>query len=129
MTRPSMNLQDGFLNQVRKEGSEVKVVLLDGSRLSGYVRGFDNFTVILHSHGMQYLLYKHAIAQLIAKKPPRREDHDPREGGGHLSADSGPKDGKEPKEQRKEAPPFNRIDLSGMKGADKPASGGKPDGN
>ena len=112
MTKPSMNLQDGFLNQVRKEGAEVKVVMLDGSRLAGYVRGFDNFTVILHSHGLQHLLYKHAIAQLIAKKPQRKDGpgpHDPDE-----------PEVTEPKTERppKEKAPFNRIDFSGVKDAD-----------
>ena len=109
------------MNQIRKEGTEVKVVMLDGWRLSGYVRGFEIFTVILHSHGMQHLLYKHAIAQLIAKKPPRREGHGPREGGAPAPA-SGPKGGDAPKESPKDQEPFNKMDFSGVKGEDKPVS-------
>lgn len=67
-----MNLQDGFLNQVRKENTEVKMVLLDGSELGGWVRGFDNFTVILASQHSQHLVYKHAIAQVIIPRAPGR---------------------------------------------------------
>ena len=72
MGKPSVNLQDSFLNQIRKEGSEVKIMLTDGSSLTGVVRGFDNFTVILNSKESQHLIYKHAIAQLITKRDARR---------------------------------------------------------
>jgi host factor-I protein len=72
MARASVNLQDSFLNQVRKENSEVKIVLTDGSSLTGVVRGFDNFTVILNSKESQHLIYKHAISQLITKRDARR---------------------------------------------------------
>jgi host factor-I protein len=66
-----MNLQDSYLNQVRKEGIEVKVALCEGTLLRGFVRGFDNFTVVLQVGGIQHLIYKHAIAQIVAKRAPR----------------------------------------------------------
>jgi host factor-I protein len=72
MAKTWVNLQDSFLNQVRKDNSEVKVVLLDGSSLSGTVRGFDNFTLVLHSQGTQHLIYKHAIAQLVTNRNARK---------------------------------------------------------
>ena len=72
MAKPSVNLQDSFLNQVRKEGGEIKIVLTDGTSLIGVVRGFDNFTVILNSKESQHLIYKHAISQLITKRDARR---------------------------------------------------------
>ena len=58
MAKVTVNLQDSFLNQIRKEGSEVKIVLTDGSSLTGVVRGFDNFTVIINSKDSQHLIYK-----------------------------------------------------------------------
>lgn len=72
MARTSMNLQDGFLNQARKDAAEVRLVLVDGSQLVGVVRGFDNFTIILNSQGTQHLIYKHAIAQVVLRGAPRR---------------------------------------------------------
>ncbi|MDR3349470.1 MAG: RNA chaperone Hfq [Acidaminococcales bacterium] len=61
-TSKSINLQDSFLNQVRKENVVVIVYLVNGFQLKGLVRGFDNFTVILENDGRQQLIYKHAIS-------------------------------------------------------------------
>lgn len=125
---PAMNIQDSFLNQIRKDGTEVKIALLDGSSLIGTVRGFDNFTVIINSRTSQHLLYKHAIAQVISRRPGHREN----EGGEQAPRSAGaPASGVErgapasPQALRPAAPPaaqaepkkpdaFNPIDLSGL---------------
>lgn len=73
MSKGNVNLQDSFLNQVRRDNAEVKLALIDGTVLRGNVRGFDNFTIALNVGGMQHLVYKHAIAQLVARRAPRRE--------------------------------------------------------
>ena len=65
MNKPGINLQDGFLNQVRKDSIPVTIYLINGFQLRGLVRGFDNFTVILDSEGKQELVYKHAISTII----------------------------------------------------------------
>lgn len=65
----NLNLQDVFLNQVRKDKSQVTIFLVSGYQLKGIVKGFDNFTVILECEGRQYLIYKHAISTLIPSKP------------------------------------------------------------
>ncbi|MBE3585098.1 RNA chaperone Hfq [Desulfofundulus thermocisternus] len=62
MSKPQINLQDAFLNQVRKENIPVTIFLVNGFQLKGVVRGFDNFTVILESDGKQMMVYKHAIS-------------------------------------------------------------------
>ena len=77
MAKTVLNLQDSFLNQVRKDGTEVKIVMLDGSVLEGFVKGFDNFTVILSSEGKQYLLYKHAVSQVVSSKNARTPQSTP----------------------------------------------------
>ncbi|MEW5952751.1 MAG: RNA chaperone Hfq [Bacillota bacterium] len=64
MTKPQINLQDAFLNQVRKENIPVTIFLVNGFQLKGMVRGFDNFTVILESDGKQLMIYKHAISTI-----------------------------------------------------------------
>ena len=58
------NLQDNFLNQARKDNSLVTVHLMNGFQIKGFVRGFDNFTVIIDSMGRQQLIYKHAISTI-----------------------------------------------------------------
>ena len=64
MTKPQINLQDAFLNQVRKENIPVTIFLVNGFQLKGMVKGFDNFTVILESDGKQLMVYKHAISTI-----------------------------------------------------------------
>ena len=67
--KTAVNLQDIFLNQVRKDKSSVTIFLTNGFQLKGMVKGFDNFTVILDSDGKQQLVYKHAISTIIPIKP------------------------------------------------------------
>lgn len=67
--KQSINIQDTFLNQLRKEGIFVTVFLLNGFQLKGKVKGFDNFTVLLDSEGKQQLIFKHAISTFAPSKP------------------------------------------------------------
>ncbi|QNT72007.1 RNA chaperone Hfq [Bacillus licheniformis] len=64
----SINIQDQFLNQIRKENTFVTVFLLNGFQLRGQVKGFDNFTVLIESEGKQQLIYKHAISTFAPQK-------------------------------------------------------------
>ncbi|GAV23636.1 RNA chaperone Hfq [Carboxydothermus pertinax] len=68
MTKNQLNLQDAFLNQVRKENVGVTIFLINGFQLKGFVKGFDNFTVILESEGKQHMIYKHAISTIVPQK-------------------------------------------------------------
>jgi host factor-I protein len=63
-----INIQDQFLNQLRREGVHVTVFLLNGFQLRGQVKGFDNFTVLFESEGKQQLVYKHAISTFSPQK-------------------------------------------------------------
>jgi host factor-I protein len=65
----TQNLQDQFLNQLRKEKSVVTMFLMNGFQLHGVVRGFDGFTVVLDSDGRQQLIYKHAISTVVPPRP------------------------------------------------------------
>lgn len=93
MSKAAMNLQDSFLNQVRRENAEVKVLLVNGTVLRGIVKGFDNFTLILNNRNGQHLVYKHAIAQLVSHRPqgsrPPGDDHTSMGELGESLADSG----------------------------------------
>ena len=64
----TVNLQDVFLNQSRKEKIPVTIFLTNGFQFRGIVRGFDNFTIVLESDGKQNLVYKHAISTLVPSK-------------------------------------------------------------
>lgn len=68
MLKNNINLQDVFLNQVRKEHIPVTVYLTNGFQLKGSVKGFDNFTVVLDTEGKQQLVYKHAISTISPMK-------------------------------------------------------------
>ena len=66
MNKGQMNLQDVFLNQVRKEHIPLTIYLIGGVQLKGLVKGFDPFTVMLDSPGKPtQLVYKHAIASVV----------------------------------------------------------------
>jgi host factor-I protein len=66
----AINLQDMFLNQVRKEGIGVTIYLTNSVQLRGQVRGFDAFTVLLDAPGKPtQLVYKHAVASIVPAKP------------------------------------------------------------
>ena len=69
MTKTQINLQDGFLNQIRKENIPVTIYLVNGFQLKGLVKGFDNFTVILENDGKQMLVYKHALSTITPFRP------------------------------------------------------------
>lgn len=68
MGKSQVNLQDIFLNQMRKEKVPVTMYLVNGARLSGTIKGFDNFVILLKQESQQ-LVYKHAISTIIPDRP------------------------------------------------------------
>lgn len=69
MTKHQNNLQDIFLNNARKNKVQVIIYLTNGFQLRGYIKGFDNFTVILDSDNKQILVYKHSITTITPSTP------------------------------------------------------------
>ncbi|WP_202077308.1 RNA chaperone Hfq [Caldalkalibacillus salinus] len=67
--KQSINIQDTFLNQLRKENIPVTVYLLNGFQLRGFIKAFDNFTIVIDSEGKQQLVYKHAISTFTPARP------------------------------------------------------------
>jgi len=90
MSKSQPNLQDMFLNQVRKENATVTIYLTNGVQLRGVVRGFDSFTVLLESPGRPtQIVYKHAMTSIVPMRPVsgftgdlRRDAHPSRQSGG-----------------------------------------------
>ena len=84
MNKSQVNLQDLFLNQVRKENIPVTIYLIGGVQLRGHVRGFDTFTVLLESQGRpNQLVYKSAITSVVPMRPVHLRDaqQEARQGG------------------------------------------------
>jgi host factor-I protein len=81
MSSNKCNLQDYFLNYVRKNKVSVTLFLMNGVKLVGFVGWFDNFCLLLRRDGQSQLVYKHAIstvmpAQAINFQEPGEEDND-----------------------------------------------------
>jgi host factor-I protein len=67
MNKPAsgtINIQDPFFYQLRKDSKTVHVYLVSGKRLTGIIRRFDRYAVVLENHGQEQLVYKHAIASI-----------------------------------------------------------------
>jgi host factor-I protein len=64
-----VNMQEVFLNSLRKNNTFVTVFLLNGFQLKGLIKSYDNYTVLLESDGKQQLIYKHAISTYVPSKP------------------------------------------------------------
>jgi host factor-I protein len=62
-----MNLQDMFLNQIRKEKIVVTIHLINGAMVQGTIKGFDSFSIFLKNEH-QELIYKHAIVSILPQK-------------------------------------------------------------
>ena len=65
MSADKPNLQDTFLNHVRKSKTPVTVFLINGVKLQGIITWFDNFCVLLRREGQSQLIYKHAISTIM----------------------------------------------------------------
>lgn len=76
------NIQDAFLNTVRREKATVTVYLLNGAKLIGRIRSFDKFSVLLESGSQEQLIFKHAISTI---SQTRRTGEDLR---GHVSSET-----------------------------------------
>ena len=71
MAERSQNLQDLFLNTVRKQKISLTIFLINGVKLQGVITWFDNFCVLLRRDGQSQLVYKHAISTIMPGQPSR----------------------------------------------------------
>jgi len=77
----NQNVQDVFLNHIRKNKTPVTVFLINGVKLQGIVTWFDNFSVLLRRDGHTQLVYKHAISTVMPSTPISLFDPTAKEGG------------------------------------------------
>src|SRR5438067_4489132 len=65
---PSQNIQDVYLNTVRREKAPVTVFLISGVKLIGKIKGFDKYSVVLEANNQEQLIFKHAISTVTTAK-------------------------------------------------------------
>jgi host factor-I protein len=75
----AQNIQEAFLNNARKDKTFLTIYLMSGVKLSGRIKSFDKYSVVLEANNQEQLIFKHAISTVVVSKPPHG-------GGGHSSS-------------------------------------------
>ncbi len=68
-SKPAQNIQDTFLNTVRKDKSPITIYLVSGVKLTGKIRSFDKYSVLLENNSQEQLIFKHAISTVVSGRP------------------------------------------------------------
>ena len=69
MDKPAQNIQDSFLNNARKEKGVITLYLLSGVKLSGRIKSFDKYAMVLETNNQEQLIFKHAISTVVMSRP------------------------------------------------------------
>jgi host factor-I protein len=67
-TKPAQNIQDSFLNTARKDKCVITIYLLSGVKLTGRIRSFDKYSVVLETNNQEQLIFKHAISTVVMSR-------------------------------------------------------------
>lgn len=86
MDKPAQNIQDSFLNNARKEKGLVTIYLLSGVKLSGRIKSFDKYSLVLETNNQEQLIFKHAISTVVTTKAVQQ--HTPAHNTTHQSANT-----------------------------------------
>src|SRR5690242_12326656 len=76
--KPAQNIQDSFLNTARKDKSQITIYLLSGVKLTGRIRSFDKYSVVLETNNQEQLIFKHAISTVAVGKTSHAYSEKPR---------------------------------------------------
>ncbi len=68
MEKPAQNIQEAFLNNARKDKTFLTIYLMSGVKLSGRIKSFDKYSLILESNSQEQLIFKHAISTVVMSK-------------------------------------------------------------
>jgi host factor-I protein len=69
MEKQAQNIQEVFLNNARKDKTFLTIYLMSGVKLSGRIKSFDKYSVVLETNNQEQLIFKHAISTLVVSKP------------------------------------------------------------
>ncbi len=75
--KPAQNIQDTFLNTVRKDKSPITIYLVSGVKLTGKIRSFDKYSVLLENNSHEQLIFKHAISTVVSNRSVIHSEHRP----------------------------------------------------
>lgn len=67
--KQTQNIQEAFLNNARKEKTFLTIYLMSGVKLSGRIKSFDKYSVILETNNQEQLIFKHAISTVVVSRP------------------------------------------------------------
>ena len=73
-SKPAQNIQDTFLNTVRKDKSPITIYLVSGVKLTGKIRSFDKYSVLLENNAQEQLIFKHAISTVVSGRAGAHTD-------------------------------------------------------
>ncbi len=89
-SKPAQNIQDTFLNTVRKDKSPITIYLVSGVKLTGKIRSFDKYSVLLENNSQEQLIFKHAISTVVSGRAGAHGDAKPEVRAGVGSAPGAP---------------------------------------
>src|SRR5512146_3043208 len=75
--KPAQNIQDTFLNTVRKDKTPITIYLVSGVKLTGKIRSFDKYSVLLENNSQEQLIFKHAISTVVSNRSVLHAEHRP----------------------------------------------------
>ena len=75
--KPAQNIQDTFLNTVRKYKTPITIYLVSGVKLTGKIRSFDKYSVLLENNSQEQLIFKHAISTVVSNRSVLHAEHRP----------------------------------------------------
>lgn len=75
MEKLAQNIQEAFLNNARKEKTFLTIYLMSGVKLSGRIKSFDKYSVILETNNQEQLIFKHAISTVVVSRPVHSAAH------------------------------------------------------
>jgi host factor-I protein len=75
--KPAQNIQDTFLNTVRKDKTPITIYLVSGVKLTGKIRSFDKYSVLLENNSQEQLIFKHAISTVVSNRSVLHSEHRP----------------------------------------------------
>ena len=73
--KPAQNIQDTFLNTVRKDKTPITIYLVSGVKLTGKIRSFDKYSVLLENNSQEQLIFKHAISTVVSTRSVLHTEH------------------------------------------------------
>jgi host factor-I protein len=88
--KPAQNIQDTFLNTVRKDKTPITIYLVSGVKLTGKIRSFDKYSVLLENNSQEQLIFKHAISTVVSTRSVLHTDHRPAVGSGSTAGSAVP---------------------------------------